>query len=207
VTLTGEETFTLQDRADQPDFRCSVDNNTTCADDNIVLVTPELNGLQEVYSVTRPQNGDSATVSGYEIAITHVWENGIGVQANATVVDSDASLGADTSQSFAFEGIGDSHNLVVFYEKGPWQARVAFNNREGFLRRIDNGFNGEPINTRTFGQWDVSASYEINENLTVFIEGINVTEEELEQTGRFDNQIYTIEDNGSRYALGVRAKL
>ena len=117
--------------------------------------------------------------------------------ANATVVNADTDF---------LEGLGDSQNLVVFYEQDNWQARIAFNNREAFLRNVDNGFNGEPINTQTFGQWDVSASYDINENFTVFVEGINVTEEELVQTGRFDNQVYSIEDNGARYAVGVRAK-
>lgn len=216
ITLTGNETFTLADRADQPGFRCSVANSPLCAeglvldptqpDLDVVATNEELNGTQEVYTVTRPQNGESARVTGYEIAWTHVWENGFGVTANATVVDSNASLSADTSESFALEGLGDSQNLIVFYEKDQWQARVAFNNREGFLRQLDNGFNGEPINTDTFGQWDVSASYEINENFTVFFEGINVTEEELRQTGRFANQTYSIEDNGSRYAIGVRGK-
>jgi len=206
ITLTGEETFTLQDRVGQADFRCNVANEATCADDAIALAAPELNGLQEVYTVTRPQNGDAASVTGYEIAWTHVWESGFGITANATVVDSDASLDGNTSQSFALEGLGDSQNLVVFYEQDGWQARVAFNNREAFLRNLDNGFNGEPINGTTFGQWDISGSYDINDNVTVFLEGINITEEELVQTGRFANQIFTVEDNGSRYALGVRAK-
>ena len=130
--------------------------------------------------------------------------NHIIVIANATVVDSNVSLGADQTESFALEGLGDSQNLVVFYENDRLQARVAFNNREGFLRRIDNGFNGEPVNTDTFGQWDISASYDITDNFTIFFEGINITEEELVQTGRFANQIYNIEDNGSRFAIGVR---
>jgi outer membrane receptor protein involved in Fe transport len=115
------------------------------------------------------------------------------------------SIGADVTQTFALEGIGDSQNLVLFYEKDGIQARIAYNNREGFLRAIDNGFNGEPINTDSFGQVDMSASYEINERFTVFLEGINITEEELVQFGRFDNQTYSIEDNGRRFSLGVRA--
>lgn len=216
ITLTGNETFTLSDRADQPGFRCSIDNSPLCAEGlildpanpgvDVVATNEELNGTSEVYTVTRPRNGEEARVTGIEIAWTHVWESGFGVTANATVVDSNASLGSDTTQSFALEGLGDSQNLILFYEKDAWQGRVAFNNREGFLRQLDNGFNGEPINTETFGQWDVSASYEINENFTVFFEGINVTEEELVQTGRFANQIFSIEDNGSRYAVGVRGK-
>ncbi|TMO76614.1 TonB-dependent receptor [Pseudoalteromonas sp. S3785] len=194
VTLTGDETYDMTDRTG-PDFAC-----TTCTDQT----DAELNGSSEVYTVSRPQNGESATVTGYEIGVTHMFENGFGFIANATVVDSDISVGSDTSQTFALEGLGDSQNLVLFYEQDNWQARVAFNNREGFLRLVDNGFNGEPVNVETYGQWDISASYDINENLTIFAEGINITEEELVQTGRFANQIYSVEDNGSRYAFGIR---
>ena len=62
------------------------------------------------------------------------------------------------------------------------------------------------MNTEEFGQVDISASYDINDTLTVFFEGINITEEELVQNGRFANQTYNIEDNGARYAIGVRGK-
>ncbi|MEO0366413.1 MAG: TonB-dependent receptor [Pseudomonadota bacterium] len=213
TTLTGDETFTLFNRSADDGFRCAssplcdpgvvLDPNQPGLD--VVATTEELNGQNEIYRVTRPQNGESARVTGYEIALTHVFENGFGFTANATIVDSDAALGSDTSQSFALEGLGDSQNIILFYERDRWQARLAFNNREGFLRQIDNGFNGEPINTETFGQWDISASYDVNDNITVFLEGINITEEELIQTGRFASQIYSIEDNGSRFAVGVRA--
>ncbi|MDT0629367.1 TonB-dependent receptor [Alteromonas sp. W364] len=202
--LTGPETYTLDDRLNTPGNRCSVTNTALCGSD-ATASADELNGLTEVYTVTRPQNGDAATVTGYEIGLTHLFDNGFGIQANATIVDSNVSLGTDTTQTFALEGIGDSQNLVLFYEKDQIQARIAYNNREGFLRAIDNGFNGEPINTETFGQIDVSASYDIDETFTVFFEGINITEEELVQTGRFANQTYSVEDNGRRFALGVRA--
>ncbi|MEL7448519.1 MAG: TonB-dependent receptor [Pseudomonadota bacterium] len=214
TTLTGEETYTLFDRSADDNFRCSTANSPLCEpgalpDPNnpgfdIVETTEELNGEQEIYTVARPRNGESARVTGFEIGITQIWDNGFGFSANATIVDSNVELTADTTESFALEGLGDSQNFVAFYESERFQARVAFNNREGFLRFIDNGFNGEPVNTETFGQWDISAQYDITDTLTVFLEGINITEEELIQTGRFPNQIYTIEDNGSRYALGIR---
>lgn len=184
-----------------PSYNCV--SSPLCSS-GVVPTTAELNGSSEVYTVSRPQNGESAQITGYEAAVTHMFDNGFGVTVNATVVDSSLSVGADTTQSFALEGLGDSQNFILFYEQNEWQARVAFNNREGFLRQLDNGFNGEPINTERFGQWDISASYDVNEYLTVFIEGINITEEELVQTGRFKNQIYSVEDNGSRYAVGVR---
>jgi TonB-dependent receptor len=215
VTLSGQESFTMTDRSAADGFRCAADD---CAPGvsldpqdpsrDVVADTEELNGESEVYTVTRPQNGETATVNGYEIALTHVWDNGFGVTANATVVNSDVGVSGDTTQTFALPGLGDSQNLILFYERDAFQARLAFNNRESFLFALDNtsvgGATGEPVTTQTYGQWDMSASYDINEHFTVFIEGINITEEELTQVGRFPDQIYAIEDNGSRYAVGVR---
>ena len=213
VNLTGAETFTLTDRSAADGFRCAAANCATGIDldptrpgFDIVANTEELNGQTEVYTVSRPRNGESATVDGFEIAITHVLDNGFGVAANATFVNSDVTIDPTSSTNFSLEGIGDSYNIVGFYENDRMQARIAYNFRDAFLRRIDNGFNGEPVNTDEFGQWDISASYDVTDQYTVFFEGINITEEELVQTGRFPNQIYNIEDNGSRYALGVRAK-
>lgn len=209
TTLTGSETFTLTNRSAADGFRCA---DVLCAPgallpgQDTIPTTEELNGQSEVYRVARPQNGESAKVDGFEIAVTHLFENGFGISANATFVDSNVALGADTSTRFALEGLGDSQNLVIFYENDKMQARIAYNNRGAFLRQIDNGFNGEPINTEEYGQVDISASFNINDALTVFFEGTNVTEEELVQTGRFENQIYNIQDNGARYAIGLRGK-
>ena len=178
MTLTGEETLTFSDRTAADGFRCNNDTgDNLCAvglslddtrpDFDVVANTEELNGASEVYTVSRPQNTETTKVTGYEVALTHVFENGFGVMANATVVNADTDF---------LEGLGDSQNLVVFYEQDNWQARIAFNNREAFLRNVDNGFNGEPINTQTFGQWDVSASYDINENFTVKFTRLKTTE-------------------------------
>jgi len=213
VTLTGNEDYVMSNRSAADGFRCAEpicatglvwDPNDPTFD--FVLSAAELNGQSETYMVSRPQNGESAKVTGLEIALTHVFDNGFGFSGNATFVDSNVTLDPNSSTNFSLEGVGDSQNAVLFYEKDGIQARVAYNRREGFLRRIDNGFNGEPVNTETFGQFDISASYDVNDTYTIFFEGINITEEELVQTGRFPNQIYNIEDNGSRYALGVRGK-
>lgn len=207
TTVTGAEVFTLTDRSPNDGFRCATANSADCAPGaildpanpglDVVATTEELIGEQETYTVSRPQNNELAKVTGFEVAMTHVFDNGFGISANATFVDADV----DT-----LEGLGDSQNIIVFYEAERWQARVAFNNREQFLQLVDNGFNGEPVNTDTFGQWDISGSYDVTDNFTVFVEGINITEEERRATGRFDDQVYFVEDNGARYALGVRAK-
>lgn len=159
------------------------------------------------FSVLRPRNGEEATIDGIELAWTHVWDNGIGIQANATFVDSDAEVDpTDTSSTFGLEGLGDSQNLVLFYENGPMQARIAYNNRDEFLQNVVNPRGGtEPLFTDEYSQWDISASYDITDQLTVFLEGVNITNEETRRHGRFSNQLISLEENGARYALGIRA--
>ncbi|EWH10207.1 TonB-dependent receptor [Catenovulum agarivorans DS-2] len=189
VTLPGEEEFVLSDRS-APGFACS-----TCgaADDS-----DELNGASELLTVSRPQNAVDGNVNGVEIAWLHTFESGFGVQANATIVNSSEELNT------LLEGLGDSQNLILFYENSGFQTRLAFNNRETFLRTAVNPTGGEPIYGKTYGQWDLSASYDINENINVFFEGINITEEEIIQHGRYANQVISVEDNGARFAVGVR---
>lgn len=103
ATLTGDEVFTLAGRAGQLGERCNVANTDLCAVDavldpldpglDVVATTEELNDVIEVYSVSRPQNGDEATITGFEVAWTNVFVNGFRITANATKVDSDASVG------------------------------------------------------------------------------------------------------------------
>ena len=150
------------------------------------------------FSVTRPRNGAAAQVEGLEMAWTHTWESGFGLQANATIVNS------SSDDDFQLEGLGDSQNIIGFYEKDGFQARVAFNNRESFLQTLRNGDTGEPEYVDTYGQWDLSASYDINENFTVVFEGINVTDEYTSKHGRLASHFTEQVRSGARYAIGVR---
>jgi TonB-dependent receptor len=157
------------------------------------------------FQVSRPRNGETAKVDGLEMAWTHTWENGFGFQVNATVVNSDAEVDtSDSSQTFALEGLGDSQNLIGFYEKDGFQARIAFNNRESFLQTLSNADTGQPEFVDTYGQWDVSSSYDINENLTVVFEGIIITDEYVEKFGRIASHFTEQVRSGSRYSIGVR---
>ena len=159
-----------------------------------------------VFTNTAPENGESAIVDGWEIAAQHTFgETGFGLIANATLVDSDAELdNADITQVFAVTGLSDSLNFVAFYENGPFQGRIAYNWRDTFLQSLSQGGGDGVTYVEDYAQWDASASYDLNDEITVFVEGINLTEEYTHSRGRFSNQLLEIVDSGRRISLGIR---
>lgn len=171
--------------------------------DSVVAADPSW----KTFMVTRPQNGESATIDGAEINWTHVFTNGFGISGNYTFVNSNASLNASgASKTFALPGISDTGNATFFYDKNGLELRVAYNYRTPFLGKVFNGPSNEPVHYDAYGAVDVSASYELTENFTAFIEGSNVTGETVNKYGRYKNQFIGYENTGALYTFGVRAK-
>ena len=160
------------------------------------------------YDVSVPVNSDqTATIDGFEFAIQHAfWDTGFGVNLNYTIVNGDAKF--DNTQpyrvpQFALVGLSDSANAVVYYDKGPFQARAAWNWRDDFLA----GYSQNPTNPfyrDEYWQIDASASYEFDMGLTVFAEAINLTGENLKGYRRSDNNTFFAYRGAPRYAAGVR---
>ena len=157
------------------------------------------------FSVISPSNGESATVEGVEVAVQHLFgESGWGIQANASFVDSNAELDtANIRSTFALTGLSGAKNMVLFYEKNALQWRVAWNQREGFLQSLNQTQSTEPTFVSPYKQWDMSLSYQFSPRVSVFFEGINITNETVHKRGRFSNHLLLVQDAGARYALGV----
>ena len=160
--------------------------------------------INVTYDFTAPMNLDTSKLDGIEFGMIHTFDSGFGVQANFTMVDSKGS--ASDGSTFALEGISDSYNFIAFYEIGPFQARLAYNVRDAFLQRAQHAMTNEPRNVAEYKQLDASASFDINDNISVFFEGINLTDEATEKYGRYEQQFISYQESGPRYALGVRAK-
>lgn len=160
------------------------------------------------FRVLRPRNLEDADVYGVEIGFQHsftylpgVW-SGLGITANATFVESSAAL--TTGAVLPLEGLGNSQNLVLFYDKGKVEARIAYNRRDEFIQTAANGTGGDPIFVLAQGQVDISARYDITEQVALFFEGINITNEKINRRGLFGNQFLSVVESGARYAVGAR---
>jgi iron complex outermembrane receptor protein len=65
----------------------------------------------------------------------------------------------------------------------------------------------EPIYTAPYGQLDMSASYDITRNFSVFFDAINLTSASQRQYGRYSEQFISASEGFARYQVGVRVSL
>ena len=164
-----------------------------------------------VFDITVPSNQKSARLDGWELAVQHLFgDSGFGASANITLVDSNRNYNNfSTNDQFAIEGLSDSANVVGFYEKHGWQVRLAYNWRDEFLNsRNWGGWNGpNPKYTDAYGQVDAFAGYTFDNGLSLFVEGINLTDEIQREHGRADQQAAFVTQTGPRYMIGARYTL
>jgi TonB-dependent receptor len=161
-----------------------------------------------LFNVTRPVNNKDAKIHGWELGGQHFFgDTGFGVQANYTIVKGDVSFndaGDPNVNQFALLGLSDSANLVLMYEDFGFSVRLAYNWRDEFLQNTNRGNFRNPEYVEEYDQIDLSIGYDVNENLSLSLEGINLTEEDVRWHGRSELQPWYIEDQGARYALGAR---
>ncbi|GAA6184999.1 TonB-dependent receptor [Aliiglaciecola sp. NS0011-25] len=163
-----------------------------------------------IFRTNTPDNNRAAKIYGAEFAVQHFFgDTGFGVQANYTFVRGDVGFDneADPNQSqFALVGLSDTANLVAMYEKDGFQARVALNWRDKYLAEVNKGSSNNPRYVESYTQLDVNVSYDINDQFTVFFEGLNITEEDIREHARNETQLWYATDLGARYQMGARYK-
>ncbi|MDB5693870.1 MAG: TonB-dependent receptor [Alphaproteobacteria bacterium] len=187
-------------------FPGSVNRTGTDANGNI---TGDILGLAEDnplnFLISTPVNSSqTAKIHGWEFAIQHnLWSTGFGAILNYTIVRGDAKYNnalPSTVTQFALTGLSDSANAVVYYDKHGIQARLAYNWRAAFLA----GTGPNPFYVEAYGQFDGSASWEFRKGLTVFVEGINLTNASRRGHLRSNNNVFFAAPGAARYDAGVR---
>ncbi|NQZ83676.1 MAG: TonB-dependent receptor [Colwellia sp.] len=176
--------------------------------DGTVTILADETDRPITWTTTASVNGESVSIEGFEFAIQHTFgDSGFGALFNMTTVTGDVSFdNATVGTQFTLPGLSDSANLVAFYEKDGIQARIAYNWRDDFLSAIgqSEGEANGPQYTEGYGQVDISASYSVNDDLTVFVEGLNITEETQRIHGRYEEQLLHARQYGARYNIGMR---
>lgn len=166
------------------------------------------------YTVTQPINGnDAVTINGLELGGQYAFSflpapfDGLGVLANFSYQKDEGYKGVNliTGEILPFPGLSrKSYNASVYYENDKVSLRASYNWRDHWLITAV-GRDNLPEFNKAFGSLDLSASYNITDNFTIFLEGVNLTDEVRTEYNAAARQS-AVETYGSRYYLGVRAK-
>ncbi len=140
------------------------------------------------YQVTRPQNTGEGSLDGFELAYTQFFDNlpglwsGFGVQANATFMDGEAETPPDAEGNTEMQPLAnvsdEAYNFILLYEKGPFNARLAYNWRSDYYLSF-NEAGAQPGNSVVVTETDsldLALNYDFNDNLTFLVEGTNLTD-------------------------------
>ena len=196
--------------------------------------TPVTNIALPVQGQQDENANKTATIYGFEAGFRDFFDflpgpfGGFGVEANYTDVESKSpsSYGLDINGA----AINDlpvvalshtSYNANLLYDKGPWDARLAWSWRSRYLATTTgNGTSGSytmngasatttyalPVYGAAFGELDASISYKVNDHLKVQFSAANLTntiartEMEILQ-GVFENRSWFVSDRRYEGAL------
>jgi iron complex outermembrane receptor protein len=174
------------------------------------VIDPTTN-LPANFTVSNYVNGPTANVYGAEFAVQHVFDDsGFGVQANATLVGTNKPYDPTnlSISGFAVTGLANSANLVGFYDKDGFQARIAANWRDNYLDHFGQAqnnsmFGSEPTFVNSNTQIDFSTSYDITSQLNVYFSAQNLNDSTYSTHGRYSEQLLDVVDFGRRFTLGL----
>ena len=156
------------------------------------------------YTFTIPVNSDQGnSVSGYELTYNQPfsffkgWLSNLGVASNYTQVSARDSTGLSRN----------SYNFTLYYDSPKFGIRASVNKRSDYLLSAPGG-NGH-LQERKFGPThiDVASFYNYSDNLTISLEGINVTDEIERIYGTGDGTLDLTREythTGAQWFLGAR---
>lgn len=166
--------------------------------------------------LTRAENAPSGKLYGVELN----WQQqftflpgllgGLGVFANYTFTQGDAKLSQAYGGRTVFPLQGQSKhmwNAALFYERGPLNLRVSYTKRSRYLNLIDANNPALDLYWEGRGQLDATASLEVLDGLTLFVEGKNLTNSPGVRYYSDRQRVYEYEKFGYSIFGGARFKL
>ncbi|HVN32858.1 MAG TPA: TonB-dependent receptor [Thermoanaerobaculaceae bacterium] len=165
----------------------------------------------ERFLVTQPENGESSSIVGAEVAYSKQFRSlpppwdGLGVVFNYTYAHGDLTLGDGRKVPFYLQS-EHSGNFALSYEKGGFSGRVAFRYASSYLLTIEDSDEND-IYVDNHAQWDLDITQRLSKHFSLYLEVLNLNDEPFRNYygGEFRPQWF---EHYSRWGtLGVRYSL
>jgi TonB-dependent receptor len=154
--------------------------------------------------INLPEGDVSGLEFNYQQALDFLPVEGFIVGFNATWTESEAVL--SDGRTVALPGQSDRvWNAQLGYDRGPWDLRAVLSTRSEYLDEIRGGADEDRF-VLEHSQLDLSAKYELNDNLQIFADLKNVTDEPYRAVTRPDgiDRIEQFEEYGWSSVFGLR---
>ena len=150
------------------------------------------------FLINERSNGGGGRIQGAELSITQPLGRGFGVTGNYTYSDADTTSGDPLPGNSE-----DTFNVSAYFENTRVSARLAYTYRSEFFVVFDRT---TPLNQAALESLDASFMFNLTDNVALTFDGVNLTDEEIEQFAGEEFRPRAVYDNGRVYFAGVRVK-
>jgi TonB-dependent receptor len=164
---------------------------------------------------TLPQNGGGVKITGFELSYQQPFTflpeelSGFGFVGNYTYVKTSDIINKATGERTPVTGVSkNSYNASLYYENYGFNARLSYNYHQGRIEQVRDYWSVSPTYSKSYGQFDLSTGYQINDLAQVTFSVINLMNKPnfvgyAENTGLI-NDYY---QEGRIVQLGLHVKL
>ena len=186
-------------------FRRDISNYIINTRTNTVFFNSLTNALA-TYNVNQPINGGKAKVNGALVsAQSDIW-GGFGIQANYSYQDSSTSSVDTTGAALNLPYLSKhTVNVIPYFEKGPFQARVSYNYRSAYFRTI--GRLGSREMVAPYSQLDASASLNLLDGVVLSVNAQNLLDETYRQYNATPDRPTAFYKNGRTFSAALSFRM
>ena len=188
---------------------------------DVTDLTLIVDGAPETVQIGRTVNsGETSTLLGFEVSLDHTFDylpgflSGFGVSASYNFADSDFEFEdpgvvdgnaiRDFTEPANIPGYSrHSLNTTLFYETGPFNARVAYKWRSDYFKPFRSDQNRF---TEDQGFLDFSASYELVDDVQLRFQVLNILDEPNVFYRPTRDNLAQADYSGTRYFIGLRGR-
>lgn len=166
------------------------------------------------------RNVGASDLYGLELGYKHPFTflpgeflSSTGIEFNYTYSHSESSDADLNGKAFPLPSNSEHQsNMILWYDKDGLNARLAYNWRsKEYLGRVGLNTNETPV---SLGNWleptgylDLSVSYWLNDHVSFYFNGTNLTEESRKSYAQYEDQFHSLWVQERRFALGVTLTL
>ena len=180
--------------------------------------TATINGVSFNDGVETWINAEDSDIPGYEFNFQQDFEflpapfDGMFIALNLTWTDGDSTFKFEDNESFTtpFRKLSDKQeNFSIGYDKGKFDIRLAMNSRGEYLDWLadeESDIDKVSLQNSRFvaphEQWDLKASYEINDNFRLKFEITNIEDRPEYYYWGYNDRLSQYDEYGTSYAIG-----